>query len=353
MLSRGGAPSGVSGRSKAPCGVKRARPSVEAVVALDQQHLVRRHEGRVVPALPRVVREVVDLADPVREHLVGRDQVLGPHARGVGERQRRALHGAADRPPDVDLDDPGAGCGKAPGLGLAEQIPDPLRAALLGVVDVHPARRAAQPVAVPGAAAGVGAPGGIEHDDAAGAGHRAQQRLDLRVVDAARSRRHRTDRRRRSRGAAARSLRDRATSASASGRMSWIRTAWRSVSNSTRGAPPVNAELWNTGLVSDGVMKVSAARTSAEVRRLRAGATSRTAWVTGLPPLAWPAATASMASRLRCGGRAAPTSSNSRPHENRSWRSARRVGAAAARRGAQRRSDPAPTALSATIACFY
>ena len=55
-----------------------------------------------------------------------------------------------------------------------------------------------------------------------------------------------------------------------------------------RGAPPVNAELWNTGLVADGVMKVSAARTSAEVRRLRAGATSRTAWVTGLPPLAWP-----------------------------------------------------------------
>ena len=47
--------------------------------------------------------------------------------------------------------------------------------------------------------------------------------------------------------------------------MSWIATVWRSVSKNTRGAPPVTAELWNTGLVSGGVMKVSAASTAAEV----------------------------------------------------------------------------------------
>ena len=184
MLSRGG---GALGRVRQLEGAVRGEAGAavgEAVVALDQQHLVRRHEGRVVPALPRVMGEVIDLADPVREHLVGRDQVLGPHARGVGQRERRALDRAADRSPDVDLDDAGAGCGKAAGLGLAEQILHPLRAALLGVVDVHAACRAAQPVAVPGAGAGVGAPGGIEHDDAAGTGQRAQQRLDLRVVHA-------------------------------------------------------------------------------------------------------------------------------------------------------------------------
>ena len=45
--------------------------------------------------------------------------------------------------------------------------------------------------------------------------------------------------------------------------MSRISTAWRSVSKNTRGAPPVYAELWNTGFVSERVMKVSAARTPA------------------------------------------------------------------------------------------
>jgi len=70
------------------------------------------------------------------------------------------------------------------GLGLAEQILDPLRAALGGVVDVHPARRTARPVPILGARASVGAPGGVEDDDAARPGHGAQQRLDLRVVGA-------------------------------------------------------------------------------------------------------------------------------------------------------------------------
>jgi hypothetical protein len=47
---------------------------------------------------------------------------------------------------------------------------------------VHPARRAAQPVAIPRARAAVGAAGRVEDDDAVGPGHRAQQRVDLREV---------------------------------------------------------------------------------------------------------------------------------------------------------------------------
>ena len=47
--------------------------------------------------------------------------------------------------------------------------------------------------------------------------------------------------------------------------MSWIATVWRSVSKNTRGAPPVIAELSNTGFVACGVMKVSGALTAAKV----------------------------------------------------------------------------------------
>ena len=59
--------------------------------------------------------------------------------------------------------------------------------------------------------------------------------------------------------------------------MSWIATVWRSVSKNTRGAPPVTAELSNTGLVSWGVMNVSAASTAAEVSG--AATRSRVSWL--------------------------------------------------------------------------
>ena len=49
-------------------------------------------------------------------HDLLRDQVLGRDAGRVGERQRRALHRALDRPPDVDLHDAGAGTEQALGL---------------------------------------------------------------------------------------------------------------------------------------------------------------------------------------------------------------------------------------------
>ena len=72
--------------------------------------------------------------------------------------------------------------------------------------------------------------------------------------------------------------------------MSRIGTVWRSVSKNTRGAPPVYAALWNTGLVAERVMKVSAALTSADFRSAAVpGAISRTGSVTGVPPVsAWP-----------------------------------------------------------------
>ncbi len=266
MLSRGAA---WGGRVREVEGAVRGEAGaavVQAVPALDQQHLVPCHRGRVVPALRGVMRQMVDLADPVGEQLVGRDQVFRPHGRGVGECQGRALDGPPDRAPDVDLDDPGAGRGKPRGLGLAEEIPDPLRAALFGVVDVHPARRAAQAVPVLSTCAAVRAPGRVEDDDAARPDRGAQQRLDLRVVDllervvvvqvfGALSWRRSSNPSWSS------------ESASACGRRSWILTTWRSVSKNTRGAAPVSAELWNTGFSSERVMKVSAARTSAEVRR--------------------------------------------------------------------------------------
>src|SRR5580704_7485749 len=110
------------------------------------------HLRRVVPALPGIVGEVVDLADPVRKDLVAGDQVLGPDTGGVGEHERRAFNRPADRPPDVGLEDAGAGLREAFRLGLAEEVAHALRPALQRVVDMDPARRAAQPVAVARAA---------------------------------------------------------------------------------------------------------------------------------------------------------------------------------------------------------
>src|SRR6202023_1622587 len=101
------------------------------------------HLRRVVPALPGIVGEVVDLADPVRKDLVAGDQVLGPDTGGVGEHERRAFNRPADRPPDVGLEDAGAGLREAFRLGLAEEVAHALRPALQRVVDMDPARPAA------------------------------------------------------------------------------------------------------------------------------------------------------------------------------------------------------------------
>ena len=72
--------------------------------------------------------------------------------------------------------------------------------------------------------------------------------------------------------------------------MSRISTLWRSVSKNTRGAPPVYAALWNTGLVSERVMKVSAALTSAELRSAAAGRSGiKDSLSHGVPPVSvWP-----------------------------------------------------------------
>jgi hypothetical protein len=48
--------------------------------------------------------------------------------------------------------------------------------------------------------------------------------------------------------------------------MSAIETMWESTSKKSFGAPPVKAELWNTGLVSCGRMKVIGALTPAAAR---------------------------------------------------------------------------------------
>ena len=86
------------------------------------------------------------------------------------------------------------------------------------------------------------------------------------------------------RGGAARTLRGRARARPRAAAHRGSATSWRSVSKNTRGSPPVIAELWNTGFVADGVMKVSSARTSAvasgEVPRARlAEPVARAAWV--------------------------------------------------------------------------
>ena len=120
---------------------------------------------------------------------------------------------------------------------------------------------------------------------------RAQQRLDLRVVDAARPRRRRTGRatavawRRSSKPSRS------SDSAPASGRTSRIGDG---VALGVEEAPAArrrcSAALWNTGLVSDGVMKVSAALTSADVTVRGSGRSGiKDGLGHGVPPrLAWP-----------------------------------------------------------------
>jgi hypothetical protein len=129
-----------------------------------------------------VVGEVIDLADAVGEHLVGGDEILGAHAGGVGQRQRRTLDRPADRPPDVHLNDAGAARGELRRLGGPQHVSGPARAAQRGVIDVHTASRAARAVAVGRAGTSVRASRGIEDDHFAGAQFAFHQALDFPVV---------------------------------------------------------------------------------------------------------------------------------------------------------------------------
>ncbi len=128
------------------------------------------------------MRQVVDFPDPVREDLVGRDQVFRRHGGRIGERQRRSFHRPADRAPDIDLDNPGAGSGQTGHLLLAEHVLRALRSALGGIVDMQPARRTAPAVRVLRPGTVVGAPRDVEDDDLGGAEPAPQECLDLRVI---------------------------------------------------------------------------------------------------------------------------------------------------------------------------
>jgi hypothetical protein len=79
---------------------------VTQVILLDQQGLVTTHVRRIVPALMRIVGQLVDLTDTIRVDLVGVQQVIGVERRGVQQGQRGTLDGPAYGAPVVV--DPGA-----------------------------------------------------------------------------------------------------------------------------------------------------------------------------------------------------------------------------------------------------
>ena len=158
-------------------------PVVQAVPALDQQHFLPLHARYPVPALLRAVGQLVNLADTVREDLVGGDQVLRLDAFRACHGQRRALHGAGDRAPDIDLHDSPAGTENAIRFLLAQDVAGADGAGRDRVVDVYPVRRTAQTITVGGTGLRIGAACAIEYHNAIRADRLLQQHLDLPLVD--------------------------------------------------------------------------------------------------------------------------------------------------------------------------
>ena len=136
MLSRGRACGGAVGSLKAVCAVQRARPSLQRLVDLEDQRLVRAHAREPVPALIRVVGDRVGLADPVGIAPLVDDERLGLDGLRVADRQRVALDRMVDRPPH--LDDREAALEQRLGL-VAHDVAHPLRPGPFGVVVVDPA----------------------------------------------------------------------------------------------------------------------------------------------------------------------------------------------------------------------
>ena len=91
----------------------------------------------------RIVFQMIDFPDTIREDLIGRHQIVRRNARRIGQRQRCALYRPADRPPDIDLDDAGTVSNQPVEFCVAKRVTGALRAALGRVVDVDAGCRTA------------------------------------------------------------------------------------------------------------------------------------------------------------------------------------------------------------------
>lgn len=98
---------------------------VGRVIPFDQQGFVTAHVRKIVPALARIVRQVVDLTDTVRIDQVGGQQVIGVERRCVQQGQRRAFDGPTYGAPEVDLNY--RDCRQRVGLLAAQDVADTLR----------------------------------------------------------------------------------------------------------------------------------------------------------------------------------------------------------------------------------
>ena len=222
---------------------------VEAVPTLDQEYLVGSHPRRIVPALRGVMRQVVNFTNPVGEYLVSGDQIVLLHRGCIGQCKWRAFHRAADRTPDVYLDDPGADCSKTGHFVLAENILRALRSAFDGVVDMKPARRTTQAVRVLRPSRAIRTPRDVEDNDLAGAESVAQERHDLRLIHLLNGV---VGVKILNRGRMAQQFESFSINGQSStiSRISEMATVWASGSKKNFISPPVSAALWNTGLIS-------------------------------------------------------------------------------------------------------
>ena len=111
-----------------------SRPSVKlGVVALDQQHLLRRLLPQIVPLVRLVRAHTERLALTIRVDQLDRDEVAVRHTAGVNHTERVFVD-RGDGTPDVD--DLVAGLEELGGLGGWEVMRHALRTGFVGLVDV-------------------------------------------------------------------------------------------------------------------------------------------------------------------------------------------------------------------------
>src|SRR5215510_13880608 len=102
MLSRGRTSAGAEGDCER--GVRqKAGPAIESrVVALEQQHLVRAHVGRVEPTVALPMGDAIIFAGAVRIDDVSRNEVVWAHAGGIANGERVVAQRPADCSPNID-----------------------------------------------------------------------------------------------------------------------------------------------------------------------------------------------------------------------------------------------------------
>ena len=106
MLSRIGAPGGVSGSSKALWPMKRRAPVGLELIGLEQDRLVRRHAREVPPAMLWGMPQHEDLAVALAIAQLHRDEIRIRRRGDVAHAERQLLDGLPQRLPEIVERDP-------------------------------------------------------------------------------------------------------------------------------------------------------------------------------------------------------------------------------------------------------